>query len=387
MKTRQRITRIALILTTLWTCAFSAAAQEKAAPIPESKIAALATKLGDQVKGTSAARRGLAVRRVIREGDSLLGTYPTAPNRYEVLGILFRGRRELLSLDESAGNREAFLETCRRLAGALDEYAAIRFDADLLLSQTELARKGADLKARGDALRPLIKRYRDTPVEAKVLRTTMIMALEFGDIGLVSDLRQAIAERHGGDLEMIVFQRDKLAGQVFGAPFVGTYTCADGEVARFPMDCLGQPTLLCFWSKETGQDDLEQLAAAWKEAKDEIAGRIRIVSFNLDELPDAGQKILRGLGVDWPALRLPGGRTSPVYRAYARTDPRVVIVSGTGYAALVMAGNRGGRKPLTPGPPTHGHAESRSLGGGASPSCNSCNRGLLFLFSAVSQSP
>ena len=343
MKTRQRMTRIALILTTLWTCAFSAAAQEKAAPIPESKIAALATKLGDQVKGTSAARRRLAVRRVIREGDSLLETYPTAPNRYQLLGILFRGRRELLSLDKSVGNREALLKTCRQLASAPDEYAAIRFDADLLLSQTELARKGADLEARGDALRPLIKRYRDTPVEAKVLRTAMVIALEFGDTGLISDIRRQMAERFAGDLEMIMFQRDKLAGQVFGAPFVGAFKRAGGEVARFPIDCLGRRTAFYFWSKEgAGKEDIEQLATAWKEKADEVSGHIEIVSFNLDELPDAGQKILRELGVDWPAMHLPGGRNNPIYRAYVRTDPRIVTVSPTGYTALVMAGNRGG---------------------------------------------
>ena len=86
---------------------------------------------------------------MIREGDSLLRSYPTAPNRYQVLGILFRGRREFLSLDKSAGNREALIETSRQLAGAPDVYAAIRLDADLLLSQTELARQGADLEARG----------------------------------------------------------------------------------------------------------------------------------------------------------------------------------------------------------------------------------------------
>jgi len=345
MKTRQRIARIGLVVATVWTCAFSAAAQDKAPPIPESKIVALEAKLADKEQGTSPARRRLAIRRIIREGDSLLETYPTAPNRYQILGILFRGRRELLSLDNSAGNREALLKTCRLLAGAPDEHAAIRLDADLLLSQTELARQGADLEARADALRPLIERYRDTEVEAKVLRITMLMALEFGDTGLLSDIRQAMAERFAGNLELIMFQRDKLAGQVFGAPFCGTFTRSDGKVARFPIDYLGRTIALYFWSKEGGgKEDIEQLATAWKENADELSGRMEIVSFNLDELPDAGEEVLRELGVNWPAMRLPGGRDNPIYRAYARTDPAIVLVSPTGYAALVMAGNRGGRK-------------------------------------------
>ena len=47
----------------------------------------------------------------------------------------------------------------------------------------------------------------------------MLMALEFGDARLVSHLREVIAERFAGDPDMINFQRDKLGGQVFGAPF------------------------------------------------------------------------------------------------------------------------------------------------------------------------
>ena len=335
----QRISIAGAILVSVWVCAFASADQKSPAPVPESKIAGLEAKLSDKDPRTSAARRRLAIRRVIREGDSLLKTYPKAPNRFQVLGILFRCRRELLSLDKTASNREALLETCRRLAGAPDEYAAIRLDADLLLSQTELARRGADLKARGDALPALVERYRDTEVETKVLRIVMIMALEFGDTGLVNHIRQTIAERFPGDLELVNFLRDKLAGQVFGAPFIGTFTRADGKVVRFPMDGLGRTIALYFWSKEgDGEEDLKQLAAAWKEKKDDLPGRLESVSFNLDDLPDAGEKILRMLGVDWPAIRLPGGRNNPIYRAYVRRDPKIVTVSPTGYAAMSMAG-------------------------------------------------
>ncbi len=317
---------------------------KSATGIPEGKIAALEAELAEKEEGESPARRRRTVKKIIREGEAILDAHPAAPNRYYVLGVLFRGWQELYGLDKSAENREALLQTCRQLAQAPDEYASVRLDADLLVSQTELARQGATPIERTEALRALIVRYRNTPVEAKTLKIATLMALEIGNGDLLEDIRRSMAERFAGDLELIAFQRDKLGGQVFGAPFCGAYTRADGTVFRFPMDCLGQPTLLYFWSRETGQDDLEQLAAAWKKAKDEASGRLGIVSFNLDELPDAGEKILRGLGVAWPAMRLPGGRKSPVYRAYARTDPRLVVVSGTGYAALVLAGNRGGRK-------------------------------------------
>ena len=195
--------------------------QNSAEGIPDAQIEQLEAKRVDAGKAVSAARKKLAVRRVIREAEALIKKHATAPDRYEVLGILFRSQQILVALDNSSTNRKAFLATCAKLAAAPNEYAALRLDADLLLTQAESARKGGDSHARSDALRPLVDRYRDTEVEAKVIRIAMIMGLEFGNNRLVNDLRKVIAERMPGNLDLINFQRDKLAGQVFGAPFIG----------------------------------------------------------------------------------------------------------------------------------------------------------------------
>ena len=112
MNERRRLLQIALILIT-WCSALSATAQGKKTSIPDSEIAALEAKLGEQAKGSSTARRKLGIRRVIREGESLLKAHPTASNRYLVLGILFQAQRSLLSLDKSTTNRRALLETSR----------------------------------------------------------------------------------------------------------------------------------------------------------------------------------------------------------------------------------------------------------------------------------
>ena len=152
----------------------------------------------------------------------------------------------MVSLDNSATTRKAFLATCELLAAAPNEYAALRLDADLLLTQAKSARQGADSHARSDALRPLVERYRDTDVEAKVVRIAMIMSLEFGNTKLVNDLRKVVAERFPGDMGLIKFQREKLAGQVFGAPFIGTFEDSKGKTMRFPMDFMGTTTAIHF---------------------------------------------------------------------------------------------------------------------------------------------
>lgn len=334
---------LAVVLIAVSLCAVPTVTQE-VSQISPIEIAALETKLGATATASSSARKKLELNRVLREGDALLAAHKTTPNRYEVLGILFRAQQALLGLENSTTNRAAFLAICRQLASAPNEYAAIRLDADLLLSQVEQAKKGSDLQARANALRPLISRYQGTEVETKVIRIAMLMALEFGDVRLVGHLQQVIAERCPGDPEMINFQRDKLGGQVFGAPFIGHFEQADGKTIRFPMDTLGTTTALYFWSKdEEGMADLEELSVAWKKVPPADAVRMRFISINLDNLPDAGESILRGLGLDWPALKLPDGRDHLIYKTYARRDPSIITVSPTGYAALFMSGGRRSR--------------------------------------------
>ncbi len=337
-----------LVLASAGVWPLPAMGQDQAGSIAGDEIAALDAKRIEAGAAGSAARKKLAIRRVIREAESLIKKHPSASNRYEALSILFHSQQMLVSLDNSTTNRKAFLATCGKLAAAPNEYAALRLDADLLLTQAESARQGGDSHARSDALRPLVERYRDTEVEAKVIRIAMIMALEFGNNRLVNDLRKVIAQRLPGDMDLINFQRDKLAGQVFGAPFIGTFEWGDGRTARFPMDFLGTTTAVYFWTKDDGGlEDLRELAEAWKKAvadpEKNAPGRFRFVSINLDNLPDAGKSILREHGLDWPVLRLQGGRESPIYKAYCRYDPRVVTVNPTGYAAIFMTSGRSSR--------------------------------------------
>jgi hypothetical protein len=332
-----------------------------AAAAPQEAIAEFDKALAEAKVGSSEARQRLAVRRVVRDAEQLLERLADSPDRFPVLEFLFRARQQLIALDDDSEHRKALLETCRELVKAPDEFAELRLEADLLLSQAEIARQGASAEERAKALRPFVARYVDTPAGAKVLRMAMLLALELGDNNLVNDLQEMISERFPADLEMISFMRDKLGGQVFGAPFVGTFERSDGQTMRFPMDGLGRSTMLLFWSKEDGGEEvLAGLAAAAVENKDVLAGRLEIISFNLDDLPDAGEALVRSHGVDWQVLRLPGGREHPVYKAYVRQDPRLLTMSPTGYTALIMAGTTR-QKQNSEGEPDYGRMLGSSL--------------------------
>jgi tetratricopeptide (TPR) repeat protein len=350
-----------LCLTAFGLLTPSLAAQDSAPTVSKDAITELDKALESAKEGSSEARQRLAVRRVVRDAEQQLASNANSPGRFLILEFLFRAQQQLIALDDDSKHRQALLATCRELIKAPDEFAELRLEADLLISQADLAKKGASNEERAKALKPFVERYIDTPVGSKVVRLAMVMALELGDSQLVTHLREIIEERFAGDLEMIAFQRDKLGGQVFGAPFAGVFERVDGKLIRFPMDGLGRSTMLAFWSKDNeGQKNLEALAKSYLELEETLEGRLEIISINLDGLPDAGESIVRGFGVDWQVLRFPGGRENPIYKTYVRNDPMRLTMSPTGNVAMIMSGSAR-QKEGSDGTPDYGRMFGSTL--------------------------
>ena len=187
-------------LAGLVACLSIGFAKELGSPVPPDKLASLEAALNASSDQSSDARKRLSVKRVIRDSDKLLAAHSAAPNRFEVLGHLFRAHQQLYDLDDSSRNRLALVEISKELVKAPNEYAELRLNADFLLLQSGLSRKGANAKERLLALRPMVARYRDTSAEAKMLRVAMLMALETGDVRLINYLRDEMAVRFPGDL-------------------------------------------------------------------------------------------------------------------------------------------------------------------------------------------
>lgn len=316
-------------------------AQQDGAKTPDPVMVGFEQALTKAAEAGSAARQRLALRRVIREAGKQVEALGDNPQRWAVLEFLFRAQQRLIQLDNDPKHRAAFLETCRALVKAPDAYAGHRLKADLLLSQIEQAKQGEDAEQRAGALRPFVARYLGTPAGPKAVEAAMLMAFEFGNSRLISDLRKTIGLHYAADHEMIDFQREHFKGEVFGAPFAGSLERSDGKFMRFPMDVFGTSALVLFWSREgEGLEHAKRLAKAFLAHEQELAGRIRVLSCNLDELPDAGESIILGLGVDWPCLRLPGGRQHPFFKTYGGNDPFLLRLSATGQAAIGMGGVR-----------------------------------------------
>ena len=300
--------------------------------ISENDIAALEKTLLDQKKATSSTRMRRACKSTIRSGAALVDASPAAPNRFRVLAIVLQSQKRLLALENTYRNRKALFDTCGKLAQAPDKYAELRLEADLILSEKTLAAGNADVKERAKALTELIKSYRDTPAEAKSLMMASLIAPKLDAFELEKQIYRTMDERFAGDLDVIAWRRSHRDFGHFRVLFRGTFTRADGTSLSFPIDGMGHTSLMYFWSKET--QNIEQRLAEVKDLQTRFPEQLEVFSFNLDELPDAGEKILRKLGLDWTAMRLPGGRKSLTYRVYVGRGSRGVRVNAHGHAFL-----------------------------------------------------
>lgn len=312
------------------------AAEPTAEPIADTEIAALRQDLAEGVRSSSSIDVRRACKRVIRRAAALVEASPQAPNRFAALAVQFDAQKRLMALEATLENRNAIFETCRALGAAPDEYAESRFEADMILSEQQLAEAEATVAERIAALQKTLARYRGTSAEWKSLMIGSLVATKLVDLDVEQQIYNTMAERFGGNHDAIQFRRTKHRGGQFEAVFKGRYTTADGEVIVFPNDRLGHQYLIYFWSTKTPRIamHLRAIKQAQDKARSTQPGGLTVYSFNVDELPDAGQKQLRDLGIDWPAMHLPGGRNSSTYRAYATMDPHAVLVNAQGHVHL-----------------------------------------------------
>lgn len=310
------------------------AQQARPDAVPEQTITALQEKFAAVSKNRQTSRTAMRrdLKNIARSAQALIDASPEAPNRFVLLELIFQSQKRLVAMGLTERNREALFETCAKLAGAPDEYAEIRFEADLLLSEKALSEQNATVTERAAALESLIAQYRGTPGEARSLMMGALIARKLDAPELEDAIMYAMDEKFSDDPEVIEFRQNNLRINMLDVSFKGTFERHDGIELTFPADSMGHMSLMVFWSKDKPVSDryLDNL----KERLEPFGDRVDVFSFNLDELPDGGEAILREKGLDWTVMRLPGGRNHQAYRVYANGDPVAVLVNEYGFSII-----------------------------------------------------
>ncbi|MBT7300626.1 MAG: alpha/beta hydrolase, partial [Victivallales bacterium] len=205
-------------------------------PIPETEITALEAEMAKGMRERSAIDVRRAFKSVTRKAISLLVASPKAPNRYAVLGLLFKGQKRLFALGNREENRVAIFKTCRKLIDAPDEYAEIRFEAEMLLSERDLAEKNAKVAQRVAVLEKLLARYRGTSAEARSLMIAALIAKRLQAFDLEKTLAVTMRDRLAGHHDVIQWRRKHSGLGKLEVMFSGAYTRADGVSLNFPLD-------------------------------------------------------------------------------------------------------------------------------------------------------
>lgn len=303
--------------------------------IPEADIAALETQLKQprSVDGRLSVEDRRTLKNTVRKGQELIENYPDAPNRFRVMAAVFQCQKMHLALENTEINRKAVFETCERMAKAPDEYAVVRLDADLLLSEKEMSEKNANMEARAQALAGIIERYRGTTAESKSLLMAAMIVQQLDAPELESSIYNVLDERYADDHEVIEFRRDHLRVGRLSVGFEGDFEHVDGSAFSLPEAAFGHLSLMVFWSKD--KPGVENLLATVRKYQEQYPDCFTVFSLNVDELQDAGQSFLSEKGYDWRVLRIPGGRTHPAYKTYAKGDAAAILVSEYGYTVLM----------------------------------------------------
>lgn len=301
--------------------------------ISDEELAEFSLELTDlrNHKGSSASKRR-AYKNLIRDGEKVYDKAGESPRRFEMLALILKAQQVLLSLDDSSRNKKALFDTCELLTNAPDSMAQLRFSAEMLLMERDLAEKEADVKTRASALEELVGRYRNTPGELNSLISGIRLAPQIDAFELKEKFVTGLVQRFAGHPRAIALRRKLMGSASLDILFAGEFDATDGRKMKFPMDRLGHPYIVVFWSKESPL--IEKRFQELKQEQDKSPGRFELYSLNLDDMEDAGESFLKSFGLEFTALRLPGGINSDAYRTYALTNFFAFRVNKFGHAIV-----------------------------------------------------
>lgn len=282
------------------------------------------------IKMPSSVRIKRAMKDLARKTEKQFKKYHDLESRWKILYMEFQARKKLFSMTQRDNDRNNLQETISKLIKAPDTFISLRFEADLERLNLEFDNPNTNSEMMITRLDELRLKYEDTDAEVRSLTVIYEAANNLNAIELKSVVEHAIRSKFAGDSKMIEFRRNLNARM--DIVFSGRFIKHEGEEIVFPQDLLGHQYLTVFWSID--QPHLKEFFEKIQLFQDKYDGYLKVISFNVDHLPDAGKSVLDQHQLNWPAMHLPNGRESLTYRAYATEDGIANYVNAYGHTIV-----------------------------------------------------
>ena len=306
--------------------------------ISQRLILSLQKKFDKNSSEESSSERRREYKKIVRSAESLIVKNPLSKNRFELLGLIFQSKKEILILKPDVRGQKDLIDTCNKLLSAPDEYAILRFQAEILLNQwSKKTLEKSDFDKLLD-IAGMADKYKNTSAELDCAIVCANLAFNLGHQDLLKSLRHTIATKFSDNPKAVAFLKDRFNYKSGSLLFKGKFKYNDGSDIVLPIDKAGHAYLSCFWSNHTR--DLKKKLLEIKKLQEKNNFKFDVLSFNLDELPDAGKKTLDLYGLNWKTLHLPDGNQNQLFKSMGSDATWLVrITNANGYVITTPIGS------------------------------------------------
>ncbi|MBS3820608.1 MAG: hypothetical protein KGY81_02460 [Phycisphaerae bacterium] len=300
--------------------------------------AAIAECIELYVEPNAAMTDSTKVRRydlMLAKGKKLLAAHRGARNLHEVRGMMMRAAQARAVVAGTADARQAMFEIAREIA-ASEAPVAARMPADLLLTHAEIARHGRRSDEAVAAVARFADTYRGTEVEADSAMHALMMTFEIGHKTLYKALEHRLIREFRDDPHVVAFLRDRFGKRIDHTLVNARLERPDSKgFWRLPMDILGRPVTVAFWSAAV--DDLELKMRLVKRVCRENPDDVFLLGVNVDPAEDMASDAAKRLGLDFPQVYRGRGAADPFFLMFSNaTIPSVSYIRPDGRSASVI---------------------------------------------------
>jgi tetratricopeptide (TPR) repeat protein len=272
---------------------------------------------------------------ILAKARNLAAAQPDALNLHELREVMMQAAQGQAVVTGTAESREALMNLARQIV-ASEAPAEMRMRADLLLTHAEVARQGPRSEKAAAAIAAFADRYYETEVEAESAMRAMMMAFEIGHKTIFDALEDRLIRDFGDNPRVVAFLRDRFGKRIDGKVVNALLQRSDGEgFWRLPMDTLGRPVTVVFWSAAV--EHLELKMRHVKQVYREHPEDVFLLGVNLDDAGQMARDAAERLGLDFPQVYRGLGASDPLFMLFAdKTIPSISYIRPDGLSAAVV---------------------------------------------------